>query len=134
MDEFTIYQAWPLYQVREALDEFKRQMYSGAGPDELGAGLRCFDFITRRTDLPRTLEVMIDAACNEARIRADLMRQADAINQEQGEALERIKQSLKHFQRSVDSIQRRLIDTPRDPEIVRAAVRRRVAAAQSASE
>lgn len=73
-DEFQVYMTWPMPLVEQALQEFKARMYGGAEPDELAAGLRCLDFITRRTDLSDDFRVFLDAAIDEAEMRIALMR------------------------------------------------------------
>ena len=124
-DEFTVYKEWPISEIKTALEDFKRIMYDGAGPDELRSGVLCFDFLTRRTDLPDSLRVMIEAAIDEARLRAELIGAAESAMKDQAELVAELESTFKHFQLQVKRIQR-MVDNPPDPETVRKAVRRMV--------
>lgn len=109
-DPFVIYKSWPVETVKDALDEFKRQMYSGASSTELRAGLLCFDFLIKRTELPRVLLIMIQAAIDEANIRADLMDEVDAIamdNEQARKALEQAVASIKVMERTMTRVMER---------------------------
>jgi hypothetical protein len=123
-DEFTVYRSWSEADVRIAWDEFKRQMYDGAGPDELQAGIRCFDFLTRRSDLPEQLTSMIAYTIDEAETRMSLMRLQD--NQlSHDEALEKLRGALKHLKRTCENLMERAHQM--DPYTVIEHVRKMVA-------
>lgn len=99
-DPLQIYKAWPEDMVRQALDDFKYQMYDDADQDALRAGIRCFDFITRRSDLPQSLMESIEYVMMEARWRITLMDEYDAqqqVDAEGEEALTKAIQVVEHL-------------------------------------
>ena len=48
--------------MRSALEDFKREMYDGAGVAELQAGLRCLDFLCAKSKLSDALKEDIELA------------------------------------------------------------------------
>ena len=107
---FIVYQEWTEAQVREAFEEFKYQMYNGAGSDELKAGIRCFDFMIRRSDLSQILIDYIHYSCQEAEMRIVMMDELDAINRTRGENIDRAITSIEHMKRVLDGITRQMRD------------------------
>lgn len=122
-DPFVIYKEWPIDTIKDALEDFKRQMYSGATSSELRAGMQCFDFLTRRTDLPRLVMIMIGAAMDEAEMRITVMDEVDSMAIDQEEARQALIMSIK----IMDMTMKRVMDHARNmsEENLRAAVKRR---------
>lgn len=124
-DEFQVYKEWPVEQVRQAFEEFRDQMYDGAGPEELSAGLLCMDFLTRRTDLPETLAFFIENVCDQARIRIALMRAKEQDDLEESERMKRMELGVYVVTKQLEAIQKRIRGSL-DPETTRRYVEKKV--------
>ncbi len=112
-DPYMVYRAWPEETVREALVEFNTQMHDDAGIEELRAGLHCFDFLCRRSDLDDTLLTRIDAAITEARMRIALLSEADAEHMSQQQWLMEVQKSVQGLQSQVNAIRNRFLPSRR---------------------
>lgn len=120
--EYIIYVPWPEQAVREALEEFKRQMYSDAGPEELRKGILCLDFLTRASELPQQLTDFIEYAIDEAEMRIQLMVMAEEQHQTQQEAQEAIDKCIKSIRmvrHTCDNLMKRATSMGDDPEYVK---------------
>jgi hypothetical protein len=114
-----VYKAWPESTVREAFDEFKRQMYDDAGQEELRAGIMCFDFITKRSDLPEQLIESIEYSMMEARWRISLLDDYDADQRQKvstEETIDRAIEVMAHMKRSIQGLRTVItMHAPDDP-------------------
>jgi hypothetical protein len=113
-DPYVVYRAWPEETVREALREFNAQMHDDAGVPELQAGLHCFDFLCRRSDLSDELISDIEGAITEARMRITLLQEADAAHLDFQERLDKTRKGVESLRAEVQAIQHRFKPRRRD--------------------
>lgn len=118
-DEFQVYLAWPEETILQQLDVFKNGehgMYNGAGPEELAAGLRCLDFLTRGSVFGETTASLLEAAVMEAEMRIDLMLQQEDRMIDHEETMKKIEAVLRSMEHQLKSLWSRV--TNLDPERV----------------
>lgn len=136
-DDFIVYRPWPADVIRAELDVFKSEMYGGAGPEELRAGLLALDFLTRASEMDDTLRMFVDAAQSEAEMRIDLMVQREAQTLSRAEILDQAIRSVRHLDRSLRRIQSLIegaaIEAREFPEVVHERIERRNAIAKGAA-
>lgn len=134
-NEFQVYRAWSEDAVRQALTDFKHEMYDGAGIAELQAGLRCMDYLTKKTALPPDLVEDLESTALQADMRVELMLAqpgpgvAESAN---ASSLERARCGVRELQQLVQAYRRRFlggrIGYAGDPDAIYAAVQARVQA------
>lgn len=73
MEDLIIYKAWPGEEIDRAISEFNEQMHDDAEIEELQAGLRCLDFLTRASELSSIQQARLEGATIEAEMRVSLM-------------------------------------------------------------
>lgn len=108
--EFQVYRTWPEEVVRQALADFKTEMYDGAGIAELQGGLRCLDFLTLKTPLPTNLEEDIEATCLQANIRIDLLIAQPQAVAAGNDALQRAERGVEGLRQMVNTYRHRFLE------------------------
>ena len=137
-DDFVVYRPWPADVIRAELDVFKREMYDGAGPEELRAGLLALDFLTRASEMDDTLNMFVGAAQDEAEMRIELMVRREAAEQPRAELRTRAVNGLRAFELALIRIRSLIenagLEAREFPEIVRERIERRIAAVRGGGE
>ena len=127
-DSFQIYKEWPESVIMAELRVFKDMMYDGAGIAELEAGLHGLDFLTLRSPMSEDTQMFVEAAMFEARMRIDLMHQAEAAQLTKQENRKDTIKCLENLQMSIRNIQtmmRTRIDSDQLIDIVKKRVEER---------
>lgn len=130
--EFQVFRSWSEQSVREALADFKREMYDGAGVPELQAGLRCLDFLTEKTPLPADLAEDIEATALQANMRIKLLAAQPGQQACDSDALQRTQKAVEQLGQMVKGFRRQFLEGrigyAGDPDAIYAAVQARVSA------
>lgn len=126
--EFQVYSTWSEDAVRQALADFKHEMYDGAGIAELQGGLRCLEFLTTKTQLPADLEEDMEATAFQANLRISLMAAQPRATAASDNALEIATRGVAGLGQLVNSYKRRFLEgaTGYHVDDVYAAVERRI--------
>jgi len=103
--DFQVYKPHSDEVIMEAVREFNDAMHDDADIEEIEAGLKCLDFLTRASVMSADVESRVYGATVEGEMRLQLLRALDAENRSYDAMLSETLEKFQMMNRSVRSIQ-----------------------------